>query len=171
MEDKELIEGIKQKDDKAILEAHKKYEKLVYSIIYEKLHNNEDTEDVALDVFNKMCTKINQIKTNNLKNWLASIARNTAENYRVRDQIKNNAALLDDTIVQETKDNSNSLGKYEDIINDNFDDESKRILLLHIVHGYSFSMIGKELNISKTDAYRKFTEAFNKLKKLTKHLN
>ncbi|MFN8263787.1 MAG: sigma-70 family RNA polymerase sigma factor [Chitinophagales bacterium] len=82
MNESQLIERLRQKDEKAYEELYLLYNDLIYSVIDKIIKVAEDSEELTQDVFVKVFKKINQFRGDSkLSTWLTSIARNTALNF------------------------------------------------------------------------------------------
>lgn len=86
MEDKILIVGLKNGNQKSLEKLMDKYYDYVFTIIYNiagKTATMEDIEEIAADVFVKLWNNRNRLdsKYKSIKPYLASISRNTAINY------------------------------------------------------------------------------------------
>lgn len=166
MQDKKLVMGIKNRDEEAFNNVYSKYHNLVYYVVINIVKNRNDADDVTQDVFLKMYQKIDQLKTDNFKSWLLTIARNEALNFVNRNKNKIKASSLDDENAKDIPDNSFSLGKYDDILTENFDKENKLILILRIVFDFTYDEIAQQLSLSKSYVYRSYKVAYEKLKRL-----
>ena len=166
MQDKQLIMGIKNRDEKAFNELYQKYHNLVFYVVIDIVKSREDAAEITEDVFLKMYQKIDQLKTDNFKSWLLTIAKHEALNFVTRVKNKQKTSSLDDETIGVIPSNDFSLGKYDDILTDNFDKETKTILILKIVFDFTYEEIAQQLNLSKSYAYRSYKLAFTKFKRL-----
>ena len=77
--DQELMRQIASNDLEAWSELVKRYSNLVYSIAYQVLKNNSDTEDAMQDTFISLKIYANKYdNTQELKPWLSRVAANQA---------------------------------------------------------------------------------------------
>lgn len=86
MEDRILIRGLKNGNQKSLEKLMDKYYNYVFTIIYNIVRESatiEDIEEIAADVFVKLWNSRNKLdpKYKSIKPYLASISRNTAINY------------------------------------------------------------------------------------------
>ena len=78
MSDKDLIKLIVSKNDKkAFSKLYEKYHHLVFLVCLKYLKNNEDSKDMAMNIFIKLHTDIHRFEISNFKSWLMQITRNT----------------------------------------------------------------------------------------------
>ena len=76
------IDRIKRKEKEGLKEIYQEYIAFIYSIIYEKLQNRENAEDITSDFFIKLWEKAALYKPGNgHKGWMATIARNMAVDF------------------------------------------------------------------------------------------
>lgn len=77
MEEKELIELLKMKDENSFKFLINKYQKLVINACYKFVQNRNDAEDIAQDVFIEVLFSIKSFKSESkLSTWLYRIAVN-----------------------------------------------------------------------------------------------
>lgn len=171
MTDQALANRIREKDEEAFEKLYDKYHDLVYYVIIKIVHNSEASKELLQDVFLKVYMKIDQYSGGNFKYWILQIAKHEAINYVNRVQSKENNIILDEKIVEEAKDTGFSLGKFDDLLRENFDSESKDIIILKIVFDYSFNEISEEMGLNKSHVFRKFKSSISKLKYLVKENN
>ena len=80
--DEELVEKVKNGDIDAFEEVIAKYEKRVFSLIYNMLKNDNDIEDIAQEVFVKVYRNIHKFKGNSsLYTWIYRITTNLCLDY------------------------------------------------------------------------------------------
>lgn len=94
-EEKILIDRVLSGSQPAFVELIKKYERLVYHIIFRLVRNKEDHEDLGQDVFIKVYSHLKKFKGDSkLSTWIARIAYNTSLNFLEKKRV----SLLDDLI-------------------------------------------------------------------------
>lgn len=88
MSDYEIIEQLKQGNEQAFRKLVEHYQKMVVNTCYGILHNYEDAEDVAQDVFVEVYRSIDNFRADSrLSTWLYRIAVNRSLNH-IRDNKK-----------------------------------------------------------------------------------
>lgn len=76
------IERIKQGDKEGLREIYENYIAFIYSVIYEKLQNKENAEDVTSDFFIRLWEKASLYRPGSgHKGWMATIARNMSVDF------------------------------------------------------------------------------------------
>lgn len=166
MQEKRLIQGIRAKDEEAFNEIYYKYHDLVYYVVLKIVKNRDDASDVTEDTFLKMYNKIDQYNGGNFKYWLLQIAKHEALNFVTRVASKRKEVSLNEELVNDAQDDTFSLGKYDDLLKDNFDEEARTIIILKVVFDYTYDEIAKELNLSRSYVYRCYKLSISKLKNL-----
>lgn len=84
----EIIEQLKQGNEQAFRKLVESYQKLVVNTCYGLLHNREDAEDVAQEVFIEVYRSIDNFRADaKLSTWLYRIAVNRSLNH-IRDNKK-----------------------------------------------------------------------------------
>ncbi|HZH71275.1 MAG TPA: RNA polymerase sigma factor [Mariniphaga sp.] len=85
MKEEDLIQGIIRRDEDAFRDMVDTYRKMVVNTCFGLLHNMEDAEDVAQEVFIEIYRSIHKFKGDSkLSTWIYRIAVNKALNY-IRD--------------------------------------------------------------------------------------
>jgi RNA polymerase sigma-70 factor (ECF subfamily) len=131
MSDTEIIEQLKQGNEKAFKKLVETNQKLVVNTCFGMVHNREDAEDIAQDVFIEVYRNIQKFKGDSkLSTWLYRIAVNRSLNH-IRDNKKNKwFHSFEDEVAAKSK----QLQQLESSKSDNpeFDLENKqRTLILH----------------------------------------
>jgi RNA polymerase sigma-70 factor, ECF subfamily len=88
MSDHEIIKELKKGNEQAFRKLVENYQKLVVNTCYGLLHNREDAEDVAQDVFVEVFRSIDKFRADaKISTWLYRIAVNRSINH-LRDNKK-----------------------------------------------------------------------------------
>lgn len=94
-EEKILINKVLSGSQHAFVELIKKYERLVYHIIFRLVRNKNYHEDLGQDVFIKVYTNLGKFKGDSkLSTWIARITYNTSLNFLEKKRV----SLLDDIV-------------------------------------------------------------------------
>jgi RNA polymerase sigma-70 factor (ECF subfamily) len=89
MSDVEIIELLKQGSEQAFKKLVETHQKLVVNTCFGMVHNREDAEDIAQDVFIEVYRNIQKFRADSkLSTWLYRIAVNRSLNH-IRDNKKN----------------------------------------------------------------------------------
>ena len=157
LSDKNIIEGIRQQDDKILNWLYDNYFQTVKSHIIKNSGSTDDVSDVFQDsiivLYNQICDNT-LVLTSDLKGYFFGIARNIWSNYlRTRKQTDEiYADIPDETAHEETNDLL-----FERIVSRAFeklDREHKTILTL-FSEGKSYEVIAKKLKMKNEDYARR----------------
>lgn len=85
MSEAEIIQKLQQGDEKAFKQLVEKYQQLVVNTCFGLVHNNEDAEDIAQDVFIEVHRSISNFRADSkISTWLYRVAVNRSLNF-IRD--------------------------------------------------------------------------------------
>ena len=168
---KKQIDLIKEKDEEAFEDLYAEYKNLIYYVIYQIVRNHDATSRLLQDTFLTVYNKIEQYNGGNFKYWILTIAKNLAKNYCTRDLVKEKRIIKNNDIIDELPDVSTTyLGKYDEILSENFEQEAKDIIVYHIVFGYQFKDIAKIMDKTPRYVSTKYKLSLNRLKKIMEEL-
>lgn len=167
--DKKTIEKIRNNDYDTIESIYSTYYKLIKYIIFQKIQNHNDVDDLVQEVFLKVFRKIDTYNSNyKFNNWISEIARNTVLDYIRKKQNYEYELLKDDAIIIDDTQNSghNSINdsldkKIKNILND----DEYQIVTYRIYFDFKFKDIAKMLDSNVSIVSSKYFRAINKLKK------
>lgn len=148
--------------DKKFREAYSNYYPLVYNIIFKKVRNIEDAEDICHDVFVAFYDKLEEIE--NQKSWIYGTINNIVANHYTKKGI-----ALRDTVDIGDMENSvelafeNGARDIRIIINEalendkNYKNEKERILFeLIALKGFNYIQAGRQLGMTRRMAQYKY---------------
>lgn len=100
LDDNALIRRIKQKDETALSLLYDRYNRLVYSVVWQTIGNTSLAEEITLDVFWRVWDKAEQYDSERaqVNTWLTSIAR-----YRAIDQLRRESSRPEKQAIQWAK--------------------------------------------------------------------
>lgn len=162
--DKGLILLLKSNNEEAIQTVYKKYSVLVRYIIKNIVKEENACDELMNDAFLKFYSNVYRLdEDRDISPYLTTIAKNLAYNYVSR---KNNNIVYSDKIVDdkstiESEENDN---KALDIIESYLDGIELQVVTLKIINGYTYEEIKEALNISTSEAYRKYQSGIKKIK-------
>jgi RNA polymerase sigma-70 factor (ECF subfamily) len=162
MSDQEIIKLILMGNHDAMRELIVKYQDLVVNTCYQVLHNREDAEDIAQDVFIKAYQSMPSLrKVNSLSFWLYRISLNKSINYLNKNRffkkfLKFDELLDCDRILLDSKYTESSnhhLEKKEKLkiiqyALDKLPSKQKKAFILHYYEGLTYSEIAEVLEVS-----------------------
>lgn len=161
--EKKILKELANKSEEAFNLIYNEYYRLVFYVIIQIVADEEVANDLTSDTFVTMYNKIEQHDlSKSFKYWLVTIAKNNARQY-LKQKNKENL-VLDDEIVINTKD---SRGNVNNLLLD-----CKKVLTqiefnvlnYKIMFDMTFVEIGALLNISKSEVFRIYKRAIQKLR-------
>lgn len=175
------MERMKQGDKEALKEIYQAYIAFIYSIIYDKLQNKENAEDITSDFFIRLWEKAALYKPGNgHRGWMATIARNMAVDF-LR---KNSREELTEQFHQEETEPENGIAMRKiyretdspverDAIGNiiwkeallNLKEQEREILNLKIMGGMTFREIASDLGLPMGTVTWKYREILKKLRR------
>jgi len=176
--EKQIIEGLKNKDENIFKFLVEKYKDKVYNTVLSILQNAEDAEDIAQEVFIQVYTSINNFRGNSsLSTWIYRISiTKSFEKIRFKKRKKRFAFLINlfnkknETIeipdfyhpgvILEQKENSKIL--FQAI--ENLNEKQKKTYILHNIEGLSYKKISKITGLSIASIESLIHRAKKKLK-------
>jgi RNA polymerase sigma factor (sigma-70 family) len=163
---KNVIRALKNKDESAFETVYYAFNKLIYHIVYDMIHDASVTEELVSDIFVQMYQSIQMFdENNNFKYWLIQIAKNMAKNKISK--LSREKYILSEEIVHQTKDTSNH--NYDILLEDMkryLDDEEIEIINMYILYGYSFKIIAEAFGRTTSSVSNQYYRALEKLKEV-----
>ena len=147
-----VLKALSKREECAFDIVVEEYRTLLYGVIYKLLFNKDDTEDVLIDVFQKIWDKADIIKADKeqFKNWIITIAYNETRNFLRKKSIEDKIYLENkELIIEEYKDANSILSSiYLADMQKFMTDDEYRILIYKDIKKMNFSEISKVTNIS-----------------------
>ena len=83
MNDKQIVLGLKSRQEKAFDQFYKQYKNLIFYVAYDILEDKEEAKDVLEETLISVYEKIDTFKDGNFKAWFLKIAKSKAiDRYR-----------------------------------------------------------------------------------------
>ena len=127
-------------NDKAFDILYKETYKLARSVIYIYVQNANNIEDLLQETYTKASQKLKTSSVTNFRNWIYTIAKNTAIDFAKRKK----EICLEEPDLLPDKDKNPYL--YYAI--DHLDKNCREVFLMKVLCGYSTKKISEVLNIS-----------------------
>jgi RNA polymerase sigma-70 factor (ECF subfamily) len=158
LSDKEIIEGIKENDQRVITQFMRQYQKFVYSVAMRYLKDTMEADDAAQEVFIKAIDKIGKFRgDSSLKTWLYTVTANHSRNILRKKKVRNFFSLSDDDsfiqIESKEKDphkemvNTELAGKIEKAL-DSLPEKQRETFMLRYYEDMPYEEISKVLGTS-----------------------
>lgn len=163
MNDNGIIEKLKQGNDSAFKELVETYRNMVVNTCFGLLHNTEDAEDVAQDVFIEVFRSVASFRADSkISTWLYRIAVNRSLNF-IRDNKKRKWFQSFDDLMESKKEALNQLNYQSSDDPESEMENSQRDLLLHeaIDSLPENQRVAFTLNKYEDLAYKEISEVMN----------
>ncbi len=161
----ELFIGIRENNIKAFEKLYSHYNKLVYSIAFSIVKNEQDAEDIVQIVFSKIYSiDKNKLPSKSEASWLYSVTKNETINYWKK---RNNTINIED--IYEIEEPNSQIDriidkeKYNNLIS-GLCNKEKEIISLKLLANLSFDEIGKILKMPTGTVKWKYYKAIYALK-------
>ncbi len=152
-----------------------KYSKPVYNIALNFCRNPEDASDITQEVFIKIYKNISKVDENfNFSSWVIRISKNHCiDHWRKNKKNRNNIEFSEKTFGEENSPEGN-FQKESDIIYlrkmiSKLKPESRMLIVLRDIRGYSYKEISEIMNIPEGTVKSGINRARIKLAKLYKN--
>ena len=160
-----ILQRIADKDNTAFDDLYKDYSKVIFGIALSLLKNEENCKDIVQLVISKLYTMQKEsFPSSHELTWLYTVTKNEALQYLRKEHFY---IPLDDilNISNGTDDFSHvvDMDKYRDMI-EPLDEQSKTIVTLKVIAGFSHKEIGKLLHMPIGTVQWKYHMAVNKLR-------
>ena len=165
MNEKKIIKGIKNRDEKALLAFIDSYGPVMKASIYKVLTFNVD---VRMEVLNESVLAVwDNIDSfdparSSFKNWCAGIARYKAIDV-LRKEIRHRSVDLDEVSEYLSTDDEISIDETEQILKV-LDEKDREIFRKLFIEGYSYDDLAKVYDISKAGLYNRVARGKKKIK-------
>lgn len=131
MSETEIIHKLKQGNETAFKELVENYRRMVVNTCFGLLHNTEDAEDVAQDVFIEVFRSVENFRADSkISTWLYRIAVNRSLNF-IRDNKKRRWFQSFDDVMKSKKETLNQLNYQSSDDPESEMENSQRAILLH----------------------------------------
>ena len=131
MSEAEIIQKLQEGDEQVFRRLVEKYRQLIVNTCFGLVHNSEDAEDIAQDVFIEVFRSVHKFRADSkLSTWLYRIAVNRSLNF-IRDNKRRKLALSIGEIFSPGKEKSGSFLTEKAAASDTEMENSERAQLLH----------------------------------------
>lgn len=160
-----LESGDEWKIKQAFETIYNEYSRLVAFAISKYISDVETVKDLTNDVFINFFNNAEEVHTN-IKSFLCTVAKNTAINH-AKKQSRMIYTDQEDAIPAVQSSSNNSAAYYSDIMNDLqaiLSEKEVEIIQMHVVEGYQFDEIAKQLGITANNATVIYHRALKKFR-------
>lgn len=165
MNEKKIIQGIKNRDEKSLRAFIDSYGPVMKASIYKVLTFNEN---VRMEVLNDSVLAVwDNIDSfdpsrSSFKNWCAGVARYKAID-ALRKEIRHKSVDLDEVSPYLSTDDDISIDETEEILKV-LDEKDREIFRKLFIEGYSYDDLAKVYDISKAGLYNRVARGKKKIK-------
>jgi RNA polymerase sigma-70 factor, ECF subfamily len=163
MNEDEIIEKLRQGNENAFRELVGNYQRMVVNTCFGLLHNTDDAEDVAQDVFIEVFRSVENFRADSkISTWLYRIAVNRSLNF-IRDNKKRKWFQSFDDVVESKKEMLNQLNHQSADDPESELENSQRAIILHeaIDSLPENQRVAFTLNKYEDLAYKEISEVMN----------
>ncbi len=184
-EEADLIQRVQARDEGAFRDLVERYQNKVFSIIYGILRNQNDSEDIAQQVFTKIYLSIQNFDgRSSLLTWIYKITTNECYDYlrkkRVRKLVYESDISEDDTKMMENSEINadrqmpvdDQLAKRELVLKllGKVSEEDRNLILLKEVEGHSVEELAQMTGMNENTIKVKLFRARQKLLKAAQRI-
>lgn len=157
-----IIDKLKQGNEQAFKELVESYRSMVVNTCFGLLHNSEDAEDVAQDVFIEVIRSVENFRADSkISTWLYRIAVNRSLNF-LRDNKKRKWFQSFDDVVESKKDMLNQLNQQSDDPESELENSQRSLLLHEAIDSLPENQrVAFTLNKYEDLAYKEISEVMN----------
>jgi RNA polymerase sigma-70 factor, ECF subfamily len=163
MSEAEIIKKLRQGNENAFRELVGNYQRMVVNTCFGLLHNTDDAEDVAQDVFIEVFRSVENFRADSkISTWLYRIAVNRSLNF-IRDNKKRKWFQSFDDVVESKKEMLNQLNHQSADDPESELENSQRAIILHeaIDSLPENQRVAFTLNKYEDLAYKEISEVMN----------
>lgn len=165
MNDKRIVESLKNRSEEAFEECYYKYKNLVFYVVIKITRNLELAEELVQDTFIKMYQQIDSFDGKYFQAWLLTIAKNLALN-----EIKKRKLEIEyaDYLVADILDSKNEMKQLIHDLEEILNPKEYEIFILKIIYDMKQREIAEYLGIPIGTVGWTYQEALKKVKKIYK---
>ncbi|HKL34551.1 MAG TPA: sigma-70 family RNA polymerase sigma factor, partial [Tangfeifania sp.] len=131
MSEAEIIQKLQERDEQAFRQLIENHRQLVVNTCFGLVHNPEDAEDIAQDVFIEVFRSVHKFRADSkISTWLYRIAVNRSLNF-IRDNKQRKWAQSVENVFTLKKGKLSSMSSGETVSPDTEMEDSERAKLLH----------------------------------------
>ena len=147
-----VLKALRNREEYAFDIVVEEYKDLLYAVIYKFLFSKEDTEDVLIDVFQKLWDKADIVKADKdqFRSWIITMAYNETRNFLRKKKMEDKLFYSNVEAVLEAYSDANSILSSICLADMQrfMTEEEYKILIYKDIKKMNFSEISKIMNIS-----------------------
>jgi len=151
-DEKKLIQLAQNGDEQAFATLYKKYIRLVYGYVVNKVGRKEDAEDLTSEIWMATLKSLSHFEGNSsFKNWLFGIVKyKIIDFYQEKYKIEK-TPLVEEIFLEEEEENPENQDHKEKriaILLQKLPENYRQVLMLRFLKGYTTAEIAQELGLS-----------------------
>lgn len=153
MDDEEkLIESAKNGDGESFEILYKRYIKIVYGYVYNKVNRKEDAEDLTSEIWIATLKSLSHYEGNSsFKNWLFGIVKHKIMDFYQEKYKIEKTPLVEEIFLEEEKNNEDQGSEKEKriaVLLQKLPENYRQVLMLRFLKGYTTAEIAQQLGLT-----------------------
>ena len=158
---KGILSPVREEMERAFSLLYQQYAPLVKYVALDITHDQGEADDIVDETFTRVYARRGEIKKEkNLKYLLLTIASNLAyDSLRKRREV---VSYEDE--ISSSSDSKDDFMAYVESFKDFLDEDEVRIVVTHLLYGYTFAEIGAAFHVSTNSISSKYKRVIDKIK-------
>lgn len=169
-DDEKLLKRLKNDDTAALDEIITKYSRYAGTVILNQLGGFaviEDAEEMVSDVFVSLWNHRHQLRTDNLRGWLAAASRNEARSFLRKQHIEtvdpDDCVIIDENDLQENMETAEKESFLRDSLS-LLDSQSREIFIRRFYYNQTVADISSDMSLNLSNVKSRLQRGKQKLK-------
>lgn len=168
--DQELLEAIRDDDEKAFNELFNRYWGKVHAMAYARVRSKEITEEIVQELFTSLWDKRASNTINHLPSYLFQAVKFKALNFIESRVVQEKYWNYYKAFIPQKEDATEIVVEYNDLMGafeqgmEQLPEKSKKVFRLHRIEGWSVPEIASLLNLSEKAIQYHLTQSVKKLR-------
>ena len=174
--DQELLQAIRDNDEKAFAELFRRYWKYAYTITYKRIRSEAVTQEIVQDLFISLWNRRAKLSVEHLPSYLYVSVKNKVLNYVASQNARKKHwdyyklfIPAQDTVTDKDVELNELMNFIEDGI-EHLPEKSKRVFKLNLLEGRSITEIADILNLSEKSIHYHLSQSVKKVRLHLKNL-
>lgn len=170
LNDKALLDAIRQDDEKAFAALFDRYWNKAHVITYSKVRSRDVTEEIVQDIFITLWDKRASVNINNISSYLCTSIKNKAINYIEHNIVQKKYWDYYKSFIPSSESSTEQLMDYNSLMEEietglnQLPEKNKKVFELNRLEGRSIPEIAKILDLSEKAIEYHLTKSLKQLK-------